>query len=337
MVYGLVVIILLSAGLSLVSAQEAATPPTLPTKTPIAAPNGSETPSAEVVASPLVQSFTQADLTILTGNIQRPNGLAWYDGTLYVSCSGDWTVYAIDSASGTTTQYIYGVKNANTIYAAATSGERPSLWMPDFMSNALVVIENGVSRIVAADLAGPWGITRWSEDTFLVTNLKGNTLIAVQTDGQVQEWVNGFRSPTGVAVDGNYVYVANTGSARRAIEWIDASGLADGSIPVANAKEAAKPLVSGLQNTTNIVMAPDGMLYFSYALGTRGVVGRVDPVVCRENGGCTNAQVEVVLFSDMAAPLAGLTISPEMNLYVHTIFSPDLYSISLTAQPVIPN
>ena len=89
-----------------------------------------------------------------------------------------------------------------------------------------------------------------------------------------------------------------------------------------------KPLVTGLQNTTGVVMAPDGYLYFAYSLGTRGVVGRVNPNECRENG-CTNDQVDIVIFTELAAPLAGLTISPDMRLYVHTIFSPDIYWVQL--------
>jgi hypothetical protein len=249
-IFGLLLVLWASLTFSLAVAQDTATPPALPTKTPTALPTLAETVSVTPVASaPLLQPFTQADLTILTGNVQRPNGLAWFDGKLYVSCSGDWTVYEIDSASGTTSQYIYGVKNSNTIYAATSADNRLNLWMPDFMSNSLVLIENGVSRNVVENLEGPWGIARWSDDTFLVTNLKGNTIVAVHPDGQFQEWLSGLRSPTGVAVDGNYVYVANTGSARRAIEWIDASNIAVSGVGV-SAKDAVQPLVSGLQNTT---------------------------------------------------------------------------------------
>jgi hypothetical protein len=89
-------------------------------------------------------------------------------------------------------------------------------------------------------------------------------------------------------------------------------------------------LVSGLQNTTGLVLGPDGYLYFAYALGTRGVVGRVDPDVCRERGGCSNTDVEIVVFTELAAPLAGLTISPDMRLFVHTMFSPDIYWVQLS-------
>jgi hypothetical protein len=71
------------------------------------------------------------------------------------------------------------------------------------------------------------------------------------------------------------------------------------------------------------------MLYFAYALGTRGVVGRVDPEFCMENGGCSNDQVEVVLFTELAAPLAGLTFSDDMRLFVHTIYRPEIYWVQI--------
>lgn len=87
--------------------------------------------------------------------------------------------------------------------------------------------------------------------------------------------------------------------------------------------------MTGLQNTTNLNLASDGYLYFTYALGTRGVVGRVNPAVCHENGGCTHDQVEIVIYTELATPLAGLTISPDMQLYIHSMFSPDIYWVQL--------
>src|ERR1041384_7871533 len=54
-------------------------------------PNGTVTPSSSDTTTSNT-SFTQADLSLLTGNIQRPNGLVWHDGKIYAACSGDWTV-----------------------------------------------------------------------------------------------------------------------------------------------------------------------------------------------------------------------------------------------------
>src|SRR5690606_11678235 len=122
-----------------------------------------------------------------------------------------------------------------------------------------------------------------------------------------------------------------TGSARRAIEWISKQEVFEN----AESTSETRPLVTGLQNTTSMVMAPDGYLYFAYALGTRGVVGRIDPQTCLGEGGCTNDQVEIVVFTELVAPLAGLTISPDMRLFVHTIFSPDIYWVQLGEQTQI--
>ena len=81
-------------------------------------------------------------------------------------------------------------------------------------------------------------------------------------------------------------------------------------------------------NSGQLAFGPDGYLYFTYALGTRGVVGRVNPEECRD-GGCANADVEIVLFTELPAPLAGLTISPDMRLFVHTIYRPEIYWVQL--------
>jgi hypothetical protein len=294
-------------------------------------PNGSATPSSDVPAS--TTSFTQADLSLLTGNIQRPNGLVWHDGMIYAACSGDWTVYQIDTATGDTKQYIYGVKNAHSMIAQ-TDGDNTNLWIPDFQSNNLVEITQGVVKNIATNLNGPWGIAQFSDSQFLVTNLRGNDVVMVG-NGDPKEIITKLRSPTGIVVADKYIYVANTGSARRAIEWFDAPSARTKTLPIdAEDKTVSHSLVTGLQNVTNIVMGGDGFLYFGYSLGTRGVVGRVDPATCRKNGGCTNDQIQIVVYSELAAPLAGVTLSDDMHLYIHSIFSPEIYWVDLKATPV---
>jgi hypothetical protein len=50
-----------------------------------------------------------------------------------------------------------------------------------------------------------------------------------------------------------------------------------------------------------------------------GVVGRLDPVTCRDKGGCTHDEVEIVVYTDLASPiadsntLAGLTFIPSYH------------------------
>jgi len=289
------------------------------------------TPSSDTTAS--ATSFTQADLSLLTGNIQRPNGLVWHDGKIYAACSGDWTVYQIDAATGNTAQYIYGVKNAHSM-VAQTDGKNTNLWIPDFQSNNLVEITQGVVKNVATNLDGPWGITQFSDTQFLVTNLRGNDVVMVG-EGDAKIIITELRSPTGIVVDDKFIYVANTGSARRAIEWFDAPTASTNSLPIdAEDKTVSHSLVTGLQNVTNIVMGSDGFLYFGYSLGTRGVVGRVDPATCRKNGGCSNDQIQIVVYSELAAPLSGVTLSPDMHLYIHSIFSPEIYWVDLKSTPV---
>jgi hypothetical protein len=321
-------------GSALSRAATTITPTPAPSKTPsetpsIATPAVVTTEPATHPKFPLSKPFTQDDLAVLTGNIQRPNGLAWFDNKLYTSCSGDWTVYQIDTETGDTAQYIYGVKNAHSMYVTSEN-DLLSLWIPDFQNNTLTHIIKGTSQIVVSNLKGPWGITPLSDGSFVITNLLGNTIISVTPNGDTKELVQNLRSPAGVSVDSDYLYVANTGSARRAIEWYALSDLIDRDTPLDSSdKSFNASLVTGLQNVTNLVAAADGYLYFSYSLGTRGVVGRVDPNICREQGGCGNDDVEIVLYSELAAPLAGLTISPDMRLYVHSIFSPDIYWLQL--------
>jgi hypothetical protein len=309
------------------------TPTVAPTKTatptPTAARSATSIPASNSLSDPKpFKAFTQADLSILTGNIQRPNGLVWYDNKIYTSCSGDWTLYEIDAETGTTSQYLYGVKNAHSILATSDDTGL-SLWMPDFQSNTVTQINKGVSRNIASNLNGPWGIAPVNDGRFLISNLHTNNVIVVGS-GEPQEVIKGLKSPTGIAVQADYVYVANTGSARRAIEWFSLSDLVAADANIHTSDSAVnRSLVSGLQNVTNIMVAADGYLYFNYALGTRGVVGRIDPIACREQGGCSNSEVEIVLYTELAAPLAGLTISPDMRLYVHSIYSPDIYWLDL--------
>jgi hypothetical protein len=285
-----------------------------------------ETESESEIAESDFKPWTQSDLSVLTGNVQRPNGLSWHNGKLYIVCNGDFTVYEVDDTTGATRAYIFGVRNAHAIHTETDDNNELTLWIPDFEANLFVnVTRLGVTTVVR-DLEGPWGISYLNDSDFLITNLRGNSLVVVNREGDVRELLTDLRSPTGVANDDGFIYFANTGSARRAIEWVSKDILAEG------AALSPEPLVTGLQNVTGVTLAPDGKLYFAYSLGTRGVIGRVDPEQCRKNGGCQNDEVEIVVFTELASPLAGVTFSPDMRLFIHTMFSPDIYWVQLEEQ-----
>ncbi len=277
------------------------------------------TPSAAATMTPMLQS----DLKILSGNVQRPNGITFFDGYLYTSCSGDFTIYRLNATTGDTITYIAGVQNTHTLYVEqGTTG--PVVWIADFQRNALSYIQTEPRTLqnVKQGLGSPWGLASAPDGSFYVTQFATDDVVNVKRDGTLNVVANGFRNPTGIVVDGDYAYVGNNGSARRAIEYFELA-----AVPVA--EQDLKPLVSGLQNVTNMVIGPDNWLYFAYSLGARGIVGRVNPDTCREKSGCINADVEIVLWSELSAPLAGLSIAPDMRLFVHTMFGSEIYWVQL--------
>lgn len=319
-----------------------------PTSSPSKTPSPSETPSTEITPevtetesasdipqfNALPRSYTQEDLSVLVGNVQRPNGIAYFDDFLYTACNGDWTMYRIDAETGQTITFVFGIRNAHQMIAQETEAGF-DLWIPDFDTDQFMRIDHTASapQIVARDnLDGPWGIATLPDERFLISNLRADNLVIADTQGNSMIAVEGLRAPAGLIVDGDFAYVANNSSARRAIEWFPIDALEiDGDGNVTSVEDITQPLVSGLQNTSSLVLAGDGYLYFSYALGTRGVVGRINPEECRD-GGCTNEHVEIVLFTELTAPLAGLTISPDMRLFVHTIYRPEIYWVDLYDQ-----
>lgn len=262
----------------------------------------------------------------MTANVQRPNGFYWFNDLLYTACTGDSTVYEINSVTGQTSAYIFGIQNAHSMYVEEDENDVLTMWVPDYEANTLAMVTRSGVRPVARDLRGPWGIAYLNEEQFLVTNLLGNTLNLINRDGENNAVIDDLAAPAGIVIEDDLVYVANTGSTRRAIEWYSLDEVVAGNFERADA--ASQTLVSGLQNVTGVQLAPDGYLYFAYALGTRGVIGRIRPAECLD-GGCTNEQVEIVLYSDLSAPLAGLTITPDSRLFVHEMFSPDLYWMQL--------
>lgn len=326
----LIVILSLSVGIVLSQDTDSLTP--LPTKTPTPIPeiSGDEPSTTQDIPDfDIEEPFIQSDLSILSGNVQRPNGLFWHNDMIYASCSGDWTIYEIDAETGATITYIWGIRNAHELHIEDGVNGEPDIWAPDFQTNSLMRISNGSLATISSELEGPWGIAAHN-DNFLVTNLLANELVSVSRNGEIQELATGFRSPAGLVIDQDSLYVANNGSARRAIEWLDIDQLDSAEQPLDTTEDGVvQSLVSGLQSVTGLQMGPDGYLYFAYSLGTRGVVGRVQPEVCQDMGGCTNDQVEIVVYTDLAAPLAGLAMSPDMKLYTHTIFSPDIYYVSI--------
>ena len=275
-------------------------------------------PESPADASALERPLLQSDLTLLVGNVQRPNGLVYYDGSLFTVCSGDWTVYKVDAESGESISFVFGVRNGSNLIAE-NSESGFDLFVPDSDSGTLWQLdERRLSPVaLAAGLDAPWGVARLDEEHLLMSDTIANTVFAVNADGETTPLVEGLRAPTGIVLDGDRLYIANGGSARRGIEVYDLQ------------TETLSPLVSGLQTTSNIALGSDGYLYFAYALGTRGVVGRVQPARCLA-AGCGNEDVEPVVFSDVAAPLA-MTLSEDMRLYLHSRYKPEIYWAQLPA------
>lgn len=320
-VLGLVFVLI--AAVVTVNAQSETTPTPAPTKTAtLQAPLQVATADAEsTLEAGEFETLTQADLQVLTGNVQRPNGIAWFNDNLYTACTGDSTIYEINSRTGATRTYIFGIRNAQTLYVEEDEDQVLTMWVPDYINNTLTrVTRQGITNI-ASDLEGPWGISYVDEESFLVTSLLGNTINLINREGEVQPVVTDLSSPMGIAHDGETVFVANYGSTRRSVEYYSLDSVVNG----AQDEQESHVLVSGLQNTTGLQLGADGLLYFAYSLGNRGLVGRVDPAVCAASGGCTNDQIEIVLYTDLAVPLAGLTLTPDMRIFVHTMFTPDIY------------
>lgn len=274
--------------------------------------NHADDGSVVALATPLLQD----DLQLLVGNVQRPNAMVWFEDYLYTVCNGDWTIYQIDDQNGDTITYVFGIKNGHSMLMESTD-EGFDLWVPDPESETLWKVNQNrlAPESVFDQLAAPWGIARMDEDSLLVSDTRENAIIQITEAGEAITIASGLRSPTGIAIDETRIYFANGGSARRGIEWMQIEG--NGAI------SEPKPLVSGLQNTTNIILGDDGLLYFGYALGTRAVVGRVDPDLCLEHG-CSGDETEMVVFSDIPAPVS-LALSSDLRLFLHSRFRPEVY------------
>lgn len=271
------------------------------------------------------QPFVQADFKVLTGSVQRPNAIYWYDGYIYTGCAGDWTLYRLDDETGETETYMFGVKNAHTIYVEEDEDDGVVVWVPDFQQNQLArVTQKGGLVPIRDGLAQPWGLApSATDDTFYMTEWRSDNLLNITREGDITVVASDFEDPSGVVATPDSIYVANNASARRAVEWIDL---------IEEGEHTPRLLVTGLQEITNLVMGPDNLLYMAYALGNRGVVGRIDPQVCKDAGSCSNTDVELVVWTELPAPLAGLAITPNMRLYVHTIYGAEIYWLDLTKE-----
>ena len=280
-------------------------------------------PAATVSSLDLESPFLQGDLELLVGNVQRPNGFVWHDGSLYTICNGDWTIYKIDDQTGDTITFVFGARDGNMLLIDDTEAGF-DIWVPDPEVGALWKVDQrrAAPAAITAELESPWGIARLDSSRFLITDTQVNGIIAVGEDGERTEVQSRLRAPTGIVKQGQYVYVANGGSARRGIEYFSVA--ADGRY------SSIKPLVSGLQNTTTLALGSDGKLYFAYALGTRGVIGRIEPSLCLE-AGCSGDDVELVVFSDIPAPLA-ITLSDDLRLFLHSRYRPEIYWLQLPVE-----
>ena len=262
--------------------------------------------------------YLQGDLTLLVGNVQRPNGLVYHDGSLFTVCNGDWTIYKVDAETGESISFVFGVHNGNSLIAESTDSGF-DLFVPDPETGTLWQLDQRRQSPVkvADELAAPWGVTRLDDETLLISDTRKNAILAVDSEGGTMTLLDGLRAPTGITHQDGSLFIANGGSARRGIEVYDIES------------EALSPLVSGAQNISNIALGADGLLYFAYALGTRGVVGRIDPTLCLDEG-CGGDDIEPVVFSDVPAPLA-ITLSDDMRLFLHSRYRPEIYRVQLPA------
>lgn len=271
--------------------------------------------------------LNQGDLTRMEGNVQRPNGIFWFDNHLYTACTGDSTVYEIHAITGVTRTYIFGVQNAHSLYVERETNGQLALWVPDYNRNELLYVTRAGVKPVVGEFAGPWGMAYLDEAHFLISNLLSGSLERVSRSGDRSVILRGLASPAGVVRTEDHVFVANNGSSRRAIEWYAGIDLTEDGIDLAEGERGI--LVSGVTNVAGLQLDASGeYLYFTYALGTRGMVARVRIADCLDSG-CETDAIETVIFTDLSAPLAGLTLSPDNRLYVHTMYSPDLYWVSL--------
>lgn len=320
----------IAMGAALVMGQHPAAAQDDPTATPLVTSEpGDDEPLATaepVDGEPLAtagpqddEPFSQADLTSFTGGVARPNGMVWLDEMLYVVCEGDGTVYKLYGTSGETDTYIYGVQDAHSIYAEQSRIGIVSLWVPDYQAGALLHITAVGVDEVATGLAGPWGIAPLGSSVFLVSNELAETVEIVSRDGERQIFAEDLDRPTGLAYSDGTVYVANSGDPDRAIEWYPLGTVTDDE-PATGAV-----LVEGLNDVMAVQLGPDDNLYFAYDEDGVGVIGRVDPEECRENGGCTLDDVEQVVVTDLAAPLAGLTFASDGRLFFHERYGEELF------------
>jgi len=121
---------------SILLAQDEVTPTPAPTKTPTTEPQVERNPIDQETER--LEPWTQADLSILTGNVQRPNGIIWHNNKLYTACNGDSTIYEVDDRTAVTRTYIFGIRNAHTLHAEQDSRGELNLWVPDFQANRLL-------------------------------------------------------------------------------------------------------------------------------------------------------------------------------------------------------
>jgi hypothetical protein len=316
----LAAVVLLSAALLAHSLPAGAVQPD-PTRTPraTATPDTEEVPETDVSSSHEELPFVQSNLTEFTGDVARPNGMAWLNGNIYIVCAGDQTVYKLYGTSGITDTYIYGVRDAHTIYAEEQENQAVNLWVPDYRAGSLLRVTAASVEEIASGMFGPWGIAYLDPTTFLISNRINGVIELVTREGERTPVIEGLSRPTGLDHDGQYLYVANSGDPDRAVEWYP--------LPTARNSETvdADVLVSGPVSVMALRMGPDRNLYFAYDHNGVGIIGRVDPEECRANSGCTLDDVEPVVVADLEAPLAGLTFSPDGRLFFHERYGSSLY------------
>jgi sugar lactone lactonase YvrE len=299
-----------------------------PTPKPSGTPSATPTPSGTALPTANLKSFTLAgdDIQALTdGNaiqaeFDTPSGLAAdASGNLYVADTGNCCIRKI----------VLGNPLAVTTYAGdKTNGSNGSTDDPDPFKARFNypkgVAVDATGNVYVAD-TGNNCIRMIAAGTHAVTTIAGSTAGLKNDAGTAAQ----FSSPSGLAVDGTKLYVADTGNAQiRMVDLADnthpVSTYAGSTLGIKNDADGSKAQFNG---PFALAVGPDGKLYVLETLnhrirvvdpsGTKAVTtfaGPADSVNPGAEGDTDATPVADARFNVQTG--GGLTFGPDGTLYV---------------------
>jgi len=222
-------------------------------------------------------SLNPKNIEVFAEGFNKPHGLGYLDGFIYLSSEGEKTLYRVNIRSKGREIIINNVNFPHDMII-----DQGEVITPLFYQNQLVNINEGEVREIASGFDGPNGIVEF-ENGWLVSDYNSGSIYKVEQNGAKSLYVAGLSGPAGMVVDlkGN-IYVANYLSSAKSI------------VKITNQKRV-ETIATQLEKSESLLIDSKDNILIGHEKEGKGAISKLTP----------DGKLSLVLQTQLETPIVG--------------------------------